>query len=96
VKPVRLAREAANELTEAATWYEKKQSGLGERFLGEVNHTFVVITSRPAAFPRLSDIGVGLNIRRSLMFYFPYAVIFVELENEIRILALAHHKLVLR
>jgi hypothetical protein len=89
VKPVRLAREAADELHEAATWYEKKQAGLGSRLLEEVNRTFIVIASRPAAFPHLRDIGVDLNIRRSLMVYFPYAVIFVELEHEIRILALA-------
>ena len=90
MKPVHLAREAADELAEAATWYEKKQPGLGARLLGEVDHTFIAIAWRPAAFPPLRDIASNLNIRRSLMLHFPYAVVFVELENEIRILALAH------
>lgn len=92
MKPVRLAPEAARELDEAAAWYESRQSGLANRFLDEFDAILPQIRQHPAAFSRLADIPADLDIRRALMAHFPYALVFIELKNDIRIVAVAHDK----
>ena len=46
---VELLKEAEEELTEAALWYEAKQQGLGVRFRDEIAH----VVSRIAEDPTL-------------------------------------------
>jgi plasmid stabilization system protein ParE len=52
----------------------------------------VLIATRPASFPRLLDMPPDLEIRRTLLPRFPYAVVFIELGGEVRVLAVAHAK----
>ena len=92
MKPVGLSPEAIVELTEAASWYETRQSGLAIRFLQEINQAQHAIQSRPLSFPRLANTTVDLEIRRALLPRFPYALVFLELQTEIRVLAIAHAK----
>jgi plasmid stabilization system protein ParE len=87
LKPVRLSPEAARELNEAAVWYESRQSGLARRFLDEFDALLSQIGKHPAVFPRLADMPEDLVIRRSLMNRFPYALVFLELQDDIRIVA---------
>jgi toxin ParE1/3/4 len=92
VKPVGLSPEAVVELAEAASWYESRQPGLAIRFLQEIDQARHTIQSRPLSFPRLANTPVDLEIRRVLLPRFPYALVFFELQTEIRVLAVAHAK----
>lgn len=92
MKPISLSREAIEELAEAATWYETRQPGLADRFLEEIDHTQHSIQSQPLAFPKLATTSGDLEIRRALLPRFPYALVFIELQTETRILAVAHVK----
>ena len=92
MKPVSLSPEAVQELTEAASWYETRQPGLAIRFLQEIDQAQHAIQSRPLTFPRLANTAVDLHIRRALLSRFPYALAFLELQTEIRVLAIAHAK----
>ena len=92
MKPVSLSPEAVVELAEAAAWYETRQPGLAIRFLQEVDHTQHAIQSRPLSFPKLAHTSVDLEIQRALLPQFPYALVFIELQTETRILAAAHTK----
>ena len=92
MKPVSLSPEAVQELAEAASWYETRQPGLAIRFLQEIDQAQHAIQSRPLTFPRLANTAVDLNIRRALLPRFPYALVFLELQTEIRVLAIAHAK----
>jgi plasmid stabilization system protein ParE len=92
MKPVRLAQEAIDELAAAAEWYDARRGGLGDRFLDEVDLVASAIGSRPASFPQLLDTAPDLKIRRALLPQFPYALVFLELKNEVRIIAIAHLK----
>jgi toxin ParE1/3/4 len=92
VKPVRLAPEAVEELADSAAWYESRQPGLAAKFLDEFERAVVLITARPASFPRLLNMPSDLDIRRVMLPRFPYGVVFLELGNEIRVLAVAHAK----
>ena len=92
MKAISLSGEAIEELTEAAIWYETRQPGLAKRFLEEVDHAQYTIQSRPLSFPRLATTSGDLEIRRVLLPRFPYALVFIELQTETRILAVAHVK----
>ena len=92
MKPVRLVPEAVGELADSAAWYESRQTGLAAKFLDEFERTLVLIASRPVSFPRLLDMPPDLNVRRALLPRFPYALVFLELVGEVRILAVAHVK----
>ena len=86
---LRFAREASRELREATQWYEGQQPGLGDRFLEEVWEILELIQQHPAAFPVLQK-PAELRIRRALLPRFPYALVFFELEEELRVIAVAH------
>jgi len=92
VKPIRLSPEAVAELTEAAAWYETRQPGLAVRFLQEIDHIQRTIQSRPLSFPKLANTADDLDVRRALLPRFPYALVFIGLQTETRILAVAHAK----
>ena len=92
MKLVSLSPEAVVELAEAASWYETRQPGLAIRFLQEIDQTQHAIQSRPLSFPRLANTAVDPVVRRALLPRFPYALVFLELQTEIRVLAVAHAK----
>ncbi len=89
---VRLSPEAVDELAEAAAWYKARRSGLELEFLAEIERILPMVGDSPASFPRLLDLPVDLVIRRALLPRFPYAVIFMDLQTEVRVLAVAHTK----
>ena len=60
--------------------------------LEEVDLARHAVGSRPLSFPRLASTAADLDIRRALLPRFPYALLFLQLETEIRVLAVAHPK----
>jgi toxin ParE1/3/4 len=92
VSAVRLSSEAIDELVEAAAWYRARRPGLEDEFLAEFDRILPLIGRSPASFPRLLDVPNDLTIRRTRLPRFPYAVIFMELGMEVRVLAVAHAK----
>ena len=83
---VRLLDVAETELREAWNWYESQVSGLGERFLAEVKATRAMIESLPMAWHSLGD-----GVRRCRLRRFPYGLVYTVLDDEILVLAVAHH-----
>jgi hypothetical protein len=92
VRAIRLFPEAVAELAEAAEWYSGRRPGLELDFLDQVERILLVIEGSPASFPRLLDLPEDLGIRRALVPRFPYAVVFIDLGTEVRVLAVAHAK----
>lgn len=80
------------ELFEAAERYESRQPGLADRFMEDVDQSLTLLRELPAAFPVLRVSPPGFKVRRALLHTFPYALVFLELETEVRIVAVAHHK----
>ena len=69
---VKLLTEAEIELSEACKWYEDKQSGLGRRFLNEVDGYLVSIGKNPWKYPvRFSE-----KYRFATLNIFPYFIVF--------------------
>ncbi len=92
MKILQFELEAVDEIEEAAEWYEARQPGLAGQFLDEIGRLEQTILGRPASYPRLDIPPQDLVIRRALLNRFPYALVFLDREKEIRILAVAHTK----
>lgn len=92
MKLVRFDEAALDELFDAVAWYNSQQPGLARRFLDEIDAVLPRISDNPGSCSLLPDRPPDLELRRVLLDRFPYALVFVELEREIRIVAVAHTK----
>ncbi len=74
-----IVRPAANaDITDATLWYEAKSAGLGSEFLRAADACLSEIQRIPGRFPL-----VHKSMRRALMRRFPYAMYFIERDNDV-------------
>ncbi|MBN8726469.1 MAG: type II toxin-antitoxin system RelE/ParE family toxin [Xanthomonadales bacterium] len=69
--PVRIRPEAAQDLEDAAVWYEEQGRGLGHQFLDEVRRALTRVVEQPQQYP-----SVHRTIRRALIHRFPFGVFY--------------------
>jgi toxin ParE1/3/4 len=84
---VTLLHEAEVELWEAVAYYEKQSAGLGLDFAAEVELSLEAVRTAPKRWPLRPD-----GTRRYLMPRFPYVVVYLHLQDQIWVIALAHCK----
>ena len=58
---------AKKDIRDAAQWYQKKQTGLGKRFIGEVRIKVSFIKENPMACAKKYD-----NVRTAVLNTFPF------------------------
>ena len=75
------------ELNDAAAFFESNTAGLGVRFLSAVGKAVAQIEQHPQASPIIRQ-----QIRRKVVWKFPYSIMFTIKSNHIRILAIANQK----
>lgn len=83
--PISFHRAAQKEFNEAAAWYEVQRTGLGVDFISEVEGCIALVSESPFKYAVLYR-----NIRRALVYRFPYSVYFQIEPDRIRILAVLH------
>jgi len=80
--------EAAEaEINEAADFYDIESPGLGSVFIDEIQRAIKNIVDFPDAAPLLRG-----RVRKRIMAKFPYSLVYSVRRDEIRVLAVAHHK----
>lgn len=79
MKPCILLPRAEADLFDASIWYENEREGLGLAFEEDFDNLVVRIRQAPKQFPKLEP-----QVRRALFRRFPYAVFFVEENDEPR------------
>lgn len=79
--------EAQEELSAAALYYEREESGLGDRFVDAIESGFRQIDRSPFTWRRIRG-----DIRRFLVKTFPYGIVYASIEGEIFVLAVMHLK----
>jgi toxin ParE1/3/4 len=67
---------AQAEIRDARRWYEGQASGLGRRFLGELDAVLARVAEAPHHFPVVERDAVLGEVRRALLRRFPYALTF--------------------
>lgn len=85
-----LSAEARRELREAAAWYETHSLGLGRELLEAARDCFRRIEATPSTGSPAEGVRETTGARRVLLKRFPYAIVYVELEAHVRVLAFAH------
>jgi toxin ParE1/3/4 len=78
---------AEQELLDAVSYYEEQEIGLGLEYLGEVEHAVNFLMRYPEAGSKVRG-----SIRRLTLPKFPYSLLYRVMEEQIRVLAVAHHK----
>jgi plasmid stabilization system protein ParE len=76
---------AEADLENAAQWYDEERPGLAQRFLKDVDRSFVRLRERPLQFSMVAG-----DVRRPLLHTFPYAIYFRLSDEMIVVLALLH------
>jgi plasmid stabilization system protein ParE len=92
IKAIRLEDEASAELHDAAKWYEERQAGLGQRYLEVIDSTFRQLLRYPHAGVRVALVSPELNVRRVPVLHFPYSIVYIEMTDAIRVLAVVHDR----
>ena len=84
---VDLSEAAAEELDEAARWYDLRRAGVGEELLDEIQRALGVLAEHPELG---SLILPDRRVRRLPLRRFPYQVIYRLGEDSVTVVALAH------
>jgi toxin ParE1/3/4 len=91
MKRIRYSKEAAEELSQAANWYETECTGLGAKFYHAVDGALQLLKEdSPPLVPIYGNAGVK-GAKRLLLNRFPFSLIVLPTDDEIIILAVAHH-----
>lgn len=89
-KSIQLTAGARDDYLAAQDWYEAQRAGLGEEFLEAVLETLRGL--QPTEQYRVVRRAHGQPVRQAHLRRFPYRVVFMELEESIRVLAVAHER----
>ncbi len=79
----RFTSAALRELSDAALYYNAQHTGLGQRFVTEVENTICRILATPEAWRPLS-----VRSRRCLLHHFPFGVVYQIRTDEILIISI--------
>ena len=74
--------EPKSDIEDGYGWYEERQSGLGLRFIEELDIAFLRLVDQPASYQEVMP-----NIRRAVTHIFPYLVFFTCNSQSVYILA---------
>lgn len=85
MKRVRLVADARREFFREISYYENERKGLGARFRRTAEAAFI----RAGENPEHGKPGIA-GTRRLLMQGFPFAIVYLESEDEVTIYAVAH------
>ncbi len=88
MKPVVYSEYARREIRAVVKYYEHCQRGLGREFNDELKHAVLSLRRFPQAF----DYDKATDTRRYVMKRFPYFVHYLEGQDQITIVAIAHQR----
>ena len=88
---VKVSRDAALELEEAAAWYEAEEPGLGERLIDAFEHaTQLLREPNPPLIP-MTGHAASLGARKLILHRFPFSLITIQNHQTLTVVAFAHH-----
>ena len=75
---VKVSREAAIELEEAAVWYKKEQAGLGMRIIDAFEHAVQLLRGPNPPLTPVSGRAASLGGKKLIPHRFPFSLIAVQ------------------
>jgi hypothetical protein len=91
-RPVRVDPEARDEIAAAVSWYDAQTGAftLGSDLLDAVGLGLAQVGARAASFPPVPGVSEQLLARQCSVGRFPFRLVFIELAEEVRVIAFAH------
>ncbi|MGH8226114.1 MAG: type II toxin-antitoxin system RelE/ParE family toxin [Gammaproteobacteria bacterium] len=84
----RLHPDAASEHEKQVAYYEARSPGLGARHHAAFRSSILQVCEAPNRFKMVS----ASDIRRAPINGFPFSIMFRQIQDEIQVLAIAHHR----
>ncbi|MBI4524480.1 MAG: type II toxin-antitoxin system RelE/ParE family toxin [Deltaproteobacteria bacterium] len=84
--------EAEDELIAAQEWYETQRAGLGREFRNAIDEAMERLLKAPLAASPVGNVAASIGARRVLVKRFPYSIVFIEDNEDLWIVAFAHHR----
>ncbi|MFC3851718.1 type II toxin-antitoxin system RelE/ParE family toxin [Salinispirillum marinum] len=88
---VRISKDAAEELAEAAVWYENESTGLGERLIDAFEHATELLKEPNPPLTLLQGKASRLGAKSLILHRFPFSLVTIQKELTITVVAFAHH-----
>lgn len=89
-KPWRVRPSAEREIEAAIDWYEARGRGVGADLRALVTEGIARLRAEPNLGGPVLGVGGPVPFRRLLLPRFPYALVFVELDDAYELVALMH------
>lgn len=90
MKPVRIDATASEEIDDAIAFYERARAGLGFEFLDEVSAAMRTLEEPGPECKAIDGLPAALGVKRKLLRRFPCMIVFVELAESVRVIAVPH------
>lgn len=88
---IKVSKEAAAELEEAAAWYEEEEVGLGVRLIDAFEHAIQLLREpNPPLTPVLGK-AASLGAKKLILHRFPFSLVVLRYQQMMVVVALAHH-----
>lgn len=88
---VKVSREAARELEEAAAWYEMEETGLGKRLIDAFEHATQLLKEPNPPLTPVTGESASMGAKRLILYRFPFSLITIQNHQTITVVAFAHH-----
>lgn len=88
---VKVSRDAVRELEEAVAWYEKEESGLGERLIDAFEHAALLLKEPNPPLTPVTGQAADMGAKRLILHRFPFSLITIQHHQTITVVAFAHH-----
>jgi plasmid stabilization system protein ParE len=85
-----LLSPAADEITEAAWWFDAQCAGLGSEFWQTIDATIAQISANPRRFGKSEFASDDLELRFAIVRRFNYVVHFLVDVDDVQVVAVAH------
>jgi plasmid stabilization system protein ParE len=89
VTPLRLHEEAAAEYLEAVRWYRPRSPEAARRFRAAVGAAIALVRESPERWGLVPRVPQQFAIRRVLVKYFPYSVVYMVHDAEVVVLVVS-------
>ena len=87
MKPYRFLAEARSEFEEQVAYFDEQLTGLGDRFIQDVEASIRTIRKHPE-----SGAPVSRNVRKKVLRAFPFNIFYAATSDEVIIVAVAAHR----
>jgi toxin ParE1/3/4 len=91
-KSLRIDDEAETDLIGSASAYERQRQGLGLRFVVAVEDALDLIRRYPDIGTAVPGVPEAAGAKRVLVKGFPFSIVYVDLPQETRVVAIAHSR----